>query len=232
VSIKLKVEDYLKEDKPRERFIELGPKALTSSELLAIILRSGSKEKSVFELSNEVVASVDSISDLASISIDKLTAIKGIKEAKAISVLAAVELGRRVFSKNEEVKKMKIINSNLAFELLKDDLMFQKQEIFTVIFLDYQKQFIKKMELFRGTINQSIVHPREIFKYALECSASFIIIAHNHPSDTLIPSKDDINFTKRIIELGKLMQISLIDHLIIGTNKYESLRSNNYIDYW
>jgi len=228
----MKISDFMVEERPRERLKRVGQTHVSTFELLAIVIGSGSKDNNVMLLSKQILNSFDSLSDMSNVSIEYLKGFKGIGENKAIAILAAIELGKRVYSDKNKDKGSKVLSSSVAFEQIKDILYNKKQEVLLAMYLDNQKRVIKIVELFKGTINQSLVHPREVFKYALELNASFILLAHNHPSGDLVPSKDDITFTKRLIEVSELMQIKLIDHLIVSSNEYISIRDNKYIRYW
>jgi DNA repair protein RadC len=232
VGDEMKISDYMHTEKPRERLKEVGAQKISNYELLAIVIGSGAKDNNVINLSKEILNSLETVNDMSTISIEYLKQFKGIGENKAITILAAIELGKRVFNINHKETKMKIHNAASVFEQVRSYYFNKKQEVLMAIYLDNQKRIIKEVELFKGTINQSIVHPREVFKYALELNASFIILIHNHPSGDLTPSKDDLSFTKRMIELSELMQIKVIDHLIVSSSDFLSLRDNKYIRYW
>lgn len=208
-------------DRPRERLIKYGVKNISNEELISIIIKTGTKDKSVKELSNMILSKYLDITNLKELEINNIMEIKGIGKVKAIELVAAIELGRRVyFDKNiEEVKiKGSIDVYNYFNNLLKDE----KQEYFYVLYLDNKKKVITKKMLYVGTINGSIAHPREIFKMAYLVSASFIICVHNHPSGDPTPSNEDITFTNNLIEIGKLNNIPVLDHIVIGNNCYYS----------
>lgn len=208
-------------DRPRERLLKYGVINLSNEELLSIVLKNGTKNESVMSLSYNILKSINNISDLKNISVNKLTKINGIGEVKAITLIAAIEIGRRVYHEQNN-KKVLLNDSKLVYNLLHNELYDKKQEYFIVLYLDNKKYLIEKKILFIGTIDYSTVHPREVFKYAYINSASSIIIVHNHPSGDVLPSKNDINLTKTLIEIGKLNNIPIIDHIIIGNNNYYS----------
>ena len=225
----MKFKNIVNRLKPRERLITLGKENLSDDELLSVILKTGTREKNVKELSLEILSKYGDLSMLKNITYKNLIEIDGIGSAKACEILAVVELGRRIFenTKIEDVIKcsdpVKIIN---YFNYLFID---KKQEEFYVIYLDNKKNYIDKKLLFIGSINFSIVHPREIFKEAYLLSASFIICIHNHPSGNPTPSREDDILTNRIKNIGNLHQIFLVDHLIIGRNCYYSYFEDNKI---
>ncbi len=216
-------------EKPRERLVNKGKESLSNEELLSIILKTGTKDKSVKEVSFELLNLVKDIRNLKDVSIKTLTNIKGIGKVKAIELLAVIELGKRIYEEvndNDLISCTSPVNIINYFNYLFKD---KKQEEFYVIFLDNKKKYISKKLLFVGSINYSIVHPREIFKEAYLYSASSIICIHNHPSGDPYPSKEDDNITIKIKEIGLIHGISLIDHIIIGKNNYYSYYENKKI---
>ena len=215
-------------DRPRERLRKYGPESLSNEELLSIILKTGTKNKSVKELSNNILKKINNITELKDISIYSLNEIPGIGLVKGITLKAAIELGRRVYQKNNN-SKIKLNSSDLIYDYIKNRLINEKQEHFIAIYLDTKKYLIEDKLLFIGTLNNSTVHPREIFKYAYLASASSIICVHNHPSNDVLPSKEDILFTKKIVEIGKIQGINVIDHIIVGNNNYYSFFDNGDI---
>ena len=213
-------------DRPRERFIKYGVINLSNEELLSIVLKTGYKGYSVKDISNNILKEIKDITDLKELTINKLIRINGIGEVKAITLLSAIELGRRVYSNKNNII-IKLNNSKEIYNYIKDKLIYKKQECFYCLYLDNRNNLIKKKLLFIGTINRSIVHPREIFKEAYLTSASKIICMHNHPSGDISPSKEDIRLTKSLIEIGKLQGIILLDHIIVGNNNYYSFYNEN-----
>lgn len=198
-----------------------GVESLSNEELLSIILKTGTKDYSVKELSSKVLSSVKNINDLKNITLNHLTSISGIGEVKAIELLSALELGKRVYYVNNKVKT-KLNNSNKIYEYFKDMFINEKQENFYAIYLDTKSNLISYKLLFKGTINTSLVHPREIFKYAFLESAYSIIVIHNHPSGDATPSTEDEKLTSILFEIGKIMNIPVVDHIVFGNNEYFS----------
>lgn len=215
-------------DRPRERLLRYGVINLSNEELLSIILKNGTKNESVMSLSYNILKSINNISDLKDISINKLTKINGIGEVKALTLLASIELGRRVYQENNSIKIL-LNDSELVYKYVINKLYDKKQEYFICLYLDNKKYLIEDKTLFIGTINKSTVHPREIFKYAYLLSSSSIILVHNHPSGDTLPSKEDICLTNCLIEIGKLNGIPIIDHIIVGNNNYFSFYKNNML---
>lgn len=217
----IKFKSLPNEDKPRERLYNNGAEFLSSEELIAIILKTGTKNYSVKEISLKLLEVIGDINKLRDIGISSLMKIEGIGKVKAIELKAALELGRRVymFSNNKQIK----LNNTLAiYEYFSDILIGKKQEYFYAVYLDTKGNYIGKKCLFVGTINNSVVHPREIFKEAYLLSANGIICVHNHPSGDVIPSKEDIIITRKLKEIGIIHGINVIDHIIIGNNNYYS----------
>ena len=223
-----RIKELNDELKPRERLKKYGVNGLSDGELLAIILRCGTKNMNVLELSNKILTDYNGITNLSNISLNTLSKIKGIGEAKAISILASLELGKRSLKINKD--KIIINNSKVIYDLFKYDYINVFQEYFTVLFLDTKKNLITKELLYVGTISSAIVHPREVFKSAMKHSASYIILIHNHPSGDSTPSNADIDLTKKIKESGDIIGIPLIDHIIIGHNNYYSFYDKERID--
>lgn len=217
------------EEKPRERLKMYGSKSLSNEELLMIILKTGTKKYSVKELAFNLLKETNGINNLKDLTLNKLKEIEGIGEVKAIEILAIIELSNRMNAPILEKELFKCSNPisiiNYFNYLFKDKL----QEEFYVIYLDNKKRYIEKLKLFIGSINYSIVHPREVFKNAYLLSSSYIICIHNHPSGDPTPSIEDINLTKKLKEIGQLHGIGLVDHIIIGANTYYSFYENKNV---
>lgn len=223
----IKVSNIPKEYKPREKLLKYGSNFLTDEELLAIILRTGNKEENVLELSKRILNEIGGIHGLLNCSVEEFMTIKGIKSAKATQILSVCEIYKRL-SKPKD-KRLKVRKPSDIVSLIMTDIFFMEQEIFMVITLNSKNNVLSKKEIFKGSLNSSLVHPREVFKEALKNSAASIIICHNHPSGDPCPSKEDINVTKRIKECGNIMGIELLDHIIIGDNNYISLKEKGYL---
>lgn len=218
MSIKFLAED----DRPREKFLLKGKGSLSDSELLAIIMGSGSRNETAVELARKILASVDNNwHQLSLLSVKDLIKFKGIGEAKAISIATALEIGKRRASQ-EIPEKPVISNSNDAYQILKNQLSDLRTEEFWAVFLNQSNKVLHTSQLTQGGINQSIVDVRILFKIALDHFSTGIIIAHNHPSGNLKPSKEDIEITQKIKEGGALLNIQLLDHLIVTQNSYLS----------
>ncbi|WP_407691374.1 RadC family protein [Robertmurraya mangrovi] len=222
------IKDFPEEDRPRERFEKNGPESLSNHELIALLLRTGTKDESVLQLANRLLAHFEGLRLLKDATLDEITEIKGIGKAKAIQVLAAVEIGRRVA--NLAYNDRYVIRSpEDGANYVMHDMRFLSQEHFVCIYLNTKNQVLHKKTVFIGSLNASIVHPREVFKEAFRRSAASIICAHNHPSGDPTPSREDIEVTKRLLECGKLLGIDLLDHIIIGENKFVSMKEKGYV---
>mgnify|MGYP004563804213 FL=1 len=219
------IKDIIKSERPRERLLEVGEKSLSNEELLSIILKTGTKNISVKDLSRKILNEIKDISNLKDMTYNKLIKIKGIGTVKAIEILASLELGRRVYYRNVK-QKIKLNNTTLVFEYFKNLFIDETQENFYALYLNTKTELISYKLLFKGTINTSVVHPREIFKYAFLESANSIIVIHNHPSNNTTPSKEDIELTNKLFEIGNIMAIPVIDHIIIGIDNYYSFYEN------
>ncbi len=215
-------------ERPRERFLKYPIDRITTVELIAIILRTGSKNESVIELSKKVLYNHSNLKALSQASIKDLTKIKGIGPSKAIQLKAAFELGLRAGLEVFD-KQIKLISPEAIYLYLKDHLEMKMQEHFIAIYLNTKGELIKKETLFIGSLNSSLVHPREVFKHAVLNSAAAIVICHNHPSGDPMPSKNDIEVTKVIEENSKMMDIKLMDHIIIGRNRYFSFKEKGML---
>ena len=224
-----KLKEIPKIDRPRERLINFGAESLSNEELLSILLKTGTKDVSVKELASTILNKMGEINKLSEMNYHVLSSIPGVGSAKACTLLAVVELSKRITRKNASLNNVIIKSADIAFDYFRYIFKDQKQEYFYVIYLDNKKRVIENKLLFKGTLNQSIVHPREVFKSAFILSASSIICVHNHPSGNVEPSKEDINLTKRLSEIGILMGIKVVDHLIISDDKYFSFLENNLI---
>lgn len=218
MSIKFLSED----DRPREKFLLKGKSALSDSELLAIILGSGNNEDSAVELARKILASVDyNWQKLSKLSIKDLMKFKGIGEAKAISVAAALEIGRRKAAQ-EIPEKEKVTSVNDLYKIFSQYLSDLQTEEFWAIFLNQKNHVIYKTQISKGGISGTLVDVRVIFRIAIEHFATSVVVAHNHPTGNLTPSQPDISITRRIKEAGDLLDIKLLDHLIIGENSFFS----------
>ena len=215
------IKDIPNNERPRERLIKYGVESLSNEELLSIIISSGTKDKSCKEISLEILKYFEDVSNMKNANISNLSSINGIGLSKACNILASIELGKRVYFKRGDTS-IKCNNSLKIYEYIKDEFIDKKQEYFYALYFDNKQRLIDKRLLFIGTINKSLVHPREVFKNAYLYNTSSIAIVHNHPSGDVNPSKEDIEITEALYELGRLNKIPLVDHIIVGNNSYYS----------
>jgi len=225
MSLKFLAED----DRPREKFLFKGKNALSDAELLAIIMGSGSRDESAVELARKILQSVENNwHHLSRLQIADLMKFKGVGEAKAISIAAALEIGRRRAAQ-EIPERTQIKSSNDIFVLLSPFLSDLQTEEFWAIFLNQNNRVMGKSQLSSGGINQSVVDVRILFKAAIDQFATALVIAHNHPSGNLKPSTEDVKITKQIAEAGKILNIQLLDHVIIAQNSYFSFADESML---
>lgn len=227
----MKLEELPKEERPRERLLNYGSESLSNQELLAILIKNGTKSKSCKDLSLEVLKKINIISDLQDITVEQLTEIKGIGKVKAIEILASIELGKRIFLAKNNKSKLKLKNAKDIYEEVRYLFYGKKQEYFYCLYFNNKLELIERKLLFMGTINRSIVHPREIFKHAYLNSASSIVCVHNHPSNDIKPSREDIYLTRQLIEIGKMNGILIADHIIVGDDNYYSFYEESTLDF-
>jgi DNA repair protein RadC len=225
----LNIRSWAEEDRPREKLLLKGISSLSDAELIAILIGSGTASLSAVEVGKKIMQSVENNLDaLAKLSVKDLMRVKGIGEAKAISIVAALELGRR---RKEIVAedRSKIITSLDALNLIKGDLMDLPHEEFWVLFLNRAQRVIRKKRISEGGVSGTVADPRIIFKLAIEELASGIVVAHNHPSGNLTPSQSDRDLTKKLKEAGKLLEIQLLDHIIVAGQKYFSFADDGIL---
>ncbi|MEP7103607.1 MAG: DNA repair protein RadC [Candidatus Dojkabacteria bacterium] len=219
----MKIADLPRIERPREKLIKYGPEKLSDEELFAILVRTGRAGKNVLELSKELVKIVNQ--DINNLSIQKISKIKGIGPTKSVEIIACFEIGKR-FLKD---KKRNIILSPEDVWKELTEIRRSKREHFVVLFLDSRNQAVKKEVISIGTINSSLVHPREVFESAIKNSAASIIIAHNHPSNLPDPSENDIDVTKTLIAAGELLDIKVLDHVIVTEDSWFSFKENKVL---
>ena len=225
----LNIKSWSPEDRPREKMLLKGTSALSDAELVAILIGSGSRKLSALDLSKKILDGVNNqLNELARVSARDLMKVKGIGEAKAITIVAALELGRRR-KETESQEKPKVGSSREAYDAISVDLMDLPREEFWALFLNRANRLIRKQRISEGGVSGTVADPKVIFKGALDHLASGIIVAHNHPSGNLVASQSDIDLTKKLKEAGKFLEIQLLDHLIICGPKYFSFADEGMI---
>ena len=225
----LNIREWSPEDRPREKLLLKGTSALSEAELIAILIGSGTTKTSAVELAKKVLLlSNHNLNELARLGVKDRMKIKGIGEAKAITIVAALELGRRRKAQDID-EKPKINSSKDAFDLIQGDLMDLPHEEFWVLLLNRSHQVVKKKRVSEGGVSGTVADPKIIYKLALEALASGVIVAHNHPSGNLKPSQSDIDLTRKLKEAGRFLEVQLLDHLIIANRNYFSFADDGLI---
>ncbi len=223
------IKQWAEADRPREKLLQKGKQSLSDAELLAILIASGNREESAVQLSQRILLdSENKLNNLGRLSVKQLTRFKGIGEAKAITIVAALELGRRRRSESASEKK-KITSSDIAFEIMQPIIGDLNHEEFWILYLNNSNRVLQKLQLSKGGITGTLVDVRIAFKNALENGATSIILAHNHPSGTLKPSQADIKLTKKLKIAGESLDIKVLDHLIITQNNYFSFANEGIL---
>jgi DNA repair protein RadC len=218
-----RITDLAKEERPRERLANLGAGALSKSELLAILLRVGTEGENVIELSSRVLQEFGSLRGLHRASFEEICDIKGLGPAKAAQIKAAIELGNRMVLEDPETRPV-IGSPEDVFALVHYDMLGLMQEHLWILLLDTRNKVVRIEKLYQGSLNASSVRVGEIFKAAIQRNAASVIVIHNHPSGDPKPSPEDIALTRALVQAGKLLDIELLDHIIIGHGKYASLK--------
>jgi len=220
---------WSEDDRPREKLLSKGKKILSDSELIAILIGSGNRKESAVDLSKKILQSVNNnLIELSKLSINELMKFNGIGEAKAISIIAALELGSRR-RESDVINKVKISSSKDVFELFSSNFSDTPFEEFWILMLNRANHIIKKINISEGGISGTFVDAKKIFSIALENKASSIVLCHNHPSGNIQPSEADIKLTKKIKEAGVALDIAIVDHIIIGIEKYYSFADEGII---
>lgn len=223
------IKSWSPEDRPREKLLLKGTSALSDAELIAILLGSGTAKLSAVDVAKKVLAHVDhSLDNLAKLSVKELMKAKGIGEARGITIVAAMELGRRRKEQSPE-EKPKLESSLSAFNMIKGELQDLPHEEFWVLLLNRSNRLIKKKRISEGGVSGTVADPKIIFKLALDELASGLILAHNHPSKNLKPSDSDLSLTKKLKEAGKLLEIAVLDHIIVAGQQYFSFTDEGLI---
>jgi DNA repair protein RadC len=220
--------DVPNEERPRERMQQFGAQALSNAELLAILLRTGTYAESAVRLAQKVLIEAGSLRNLVDMSMDQLMTIKGIGSAKAMQIKASVELGRRL-ARTSMSDTITIRSPQDVSDYLAEDLRYLQKEHFVCLFLNTKNHVIAQETLSMGSLNASIVHPREVFRAAIKRSSASIICVHNHPSGDPTPSPEDIQMTARLIEAGQIIGIEVLDHIILGDQSFVSLKEKGFM---
>jgi len=218
------VHDMPRQERPRERLQRLGPDALSSQELLALIIGRGVAKRSVLDIAHELMRKFGSVHSMSRATIEELSAIKGIGTAKAAQIKAAFELAKRQ-DLEKDIPLYTVNNPQTLVKAIRASIQDKAKEHFKLVILNTRNRVTGIIPISVGTLNASLVHPREVFKEAIRGSAASVILVHNHPSDDLEPSEEDIKLTRRMVEAGNIMGIEVLDHIIITRKNYLSLKS-------
>lgn len=226
------IKNWPEDERPRERLLRFGADELSTAQLLAIILRTGGRNKSAIELAREILVKFKNLKEIEDASIAEFSELKGIGAAKIAQIKAAFELGKRLIA-NEKRNTSQwpcFNNSSQVYTYYMPKFYGLKKEKFLCTLLDTKNKVFKETTVSEGTLTSSLVHPREVFRYAIKEAAASVLFVHNHPSGDPSPSRDDIDITKRLIETGKIIGINVLDHIIIGDGRYLSLIESGYLN--
>lgn len=225
------IKNWPEDERPRERLLRFGADELSTAQLLAIILRTGGRNKSALELAREILVKFNNLKEIEDASIAEFSELKGIGAAKVAQIKAAFELGKRLIAneKRNTSQQPCFKNSEQVYTYYMPKFYGLKKEKFLCTLLDTKNRVFKEITVSEGTLTSSLVHPREVFRYAIKEAAASVLFVHNHPSGDPSPSKDDIDITKRLIETGKIIGINVLDHIIIGDGRYLSLIESGYL---
>lgn len=225
----VRISDIPENERPIEKMLINGPEGLNNAELLAIILRTGVRGENVVSLSSRLLSEVEGLDGLLNSNYYDMTNIKGIKKIKASQLIAMIELFNRFKTLRSQNIKLKISSPKNIANMLMNEMTDLNQEVLKLIMLNTKNEVVGIKDVFKGSLNSSIVHPREIFREAIKRNSASIIISHNHPSGDPTPSKEDINITIRLKECASIMGIELLDHIIIGNSKFVSLKEKGIL---
>ena len=225
----MKIKKMPESERPQEKMLFAGAGGLSNSELLALIIRTGTGNKSAVRLADEVISYTnEKTGGLGTAEVKELTEIDGIGEAKACSIVAAMELSRRLISARQGALKVRIRDSRQVAEILMEEMMYEKRELFLTLNLNSKLQVESKSVISIGNLDSAPVHPREVFGPAVRRGAAAVVVAHNHPSGDPTPSAQDIDVTKRLIKASEILGIRLLDHVIVGNGCFTSMKSEGY----
>ena len=222
------VRDLPRQERPRERLQKFGPEALSAQELLALVIGRGIPKKSVMSIAQELLTRFGNVKAISQATIEELSQIKGIGLAKAAQIKACFELGKREDLELEMIN-FDIKNPESVVKAIRASIKDKAKEHFKLILLNPRNKIIRISTISVGTLNASLVHPREVFKDAIVHSAASVVLAHNHPSGDPEPSGDDIKITKKLVESGKILGIDVIDHIVVGKNSFLSFKERGLI---
>lgn len=225
----MKIREMRESQRPREKMVLYGSQALTDSELLAILLKTGTRNRSAIEVADTILNhGAEGLRNIADMSLEELQSFEGIGLAKACQIKAAVELGRRI-AQSRIIDKGRVTAIGDVLDMFMEEMRYEKKELFKALLLDSKGGILSKETISVGDLSSSIVHPRETFKSAVRRSAASVLFVHNHPSGDPTPSKEDIIVTRRLVEAGDILGITVLDHVVIGDGTYVSLKEKEII---
>ncbi len=224
-----RIKDWPESERPREKMIQFGPELLSDAELIAILLHSGSGEITAVDLAKSLLRHYENLINLAGKDLSDMTKLKGIGPVKGLTLIAAFELGRRIAARGE-IRKVKFTSPDIVANYYKHRLQHKKQELFYVILLNSANYMIIDILVSEGSLNASVVHPREVFKKAIAESAAGVIFVHNHPSGNILPSEEDKKITRDLVTAGNLLGIPVQDHIIVAGNDFFSFLENSMLN--
>lgn len=225
----IKMSDIPECERPVEKLLVSGPECLSNAELLAVVLKTGTRGENIVSLCTRLLSECEDLDGLLNKNIADITKIKGIKNSKASQIIAITELFQRFNTLRAKKQNLKVSSPKDLANVLTNEMAYLNQEVLKLIMLDTKNYIIGRRDVFKGSLNSSIVHPREIFSEAIKRNSASIIICHNHPSGDPTPSKEDINVTIRLKECSKIIGIELLDHIIIGSQGFISLKEKGII---
>jgi DNA repair protein RadC len=226
---KTRITDWPEDERPREKLLSMGPEHLTHSELLAILLRTGSRTQTAVDLAKTLISQFGDLHQLSQLDFRKFSQLKGIGLTKAVTLATSFEMARRIAAL-PTTQKIKVTSPETVFQRYGPALGHLKKEIFMVLLLNSANILLRDLRISEGTLNASLVHPREVFQHAIVEPAASILLVHNHPSGEIQPSREDKNITRRLIESGKLLDIPVLDHIIISSEGYFSFKEEGLLD--
>lgn len=225
----MKIRGMRESQRPREKMVLYGSQALTDSELLAILLKTGTRNRSAIEVADIILNhDAEGLRNIADMSLEELQSFEGVGLAKACQIKAAVELGRRI-AQSRIIDKGRVTAIGDVLDMFMEEMRYEKKELFKALLLDSKGGILSKETISVGDLSSSIVHPRETFKSAVRRSAASVLFVHNHPSGDPTPSKEDIVVTRRLVEAGDILGITVLDHVVIGDGTYVSLKEKEII---
>ncbi|MEE9225257.1 MAG: DNA repair protein RadC [Bacteroidota bacterium] len=223
-----RIKDWPEEERPREKLLKHGPETLSDAELLAIVIGSGTGKTTALDLAKKLLIDHRSLRGLARTSPSDLRKLRGIGQARSVELVAAFELARRLQAERDE-RRLTLRGPEEVATLFVPKLRDLKREVFYVVLLNSANGLLKEVKISEGHLNASVVHPREVFKAAIDELAASVILVHNHPSGNPEPSPEDISITKRLVEAGKVMSIEVLDHIVVAGNGFVSLAERGFI---